>query len=506
MNGTKPQHGGKYRILIVASEMYPYAKVGGLADVVAALAGALKRLEHDVRVVIPHYRLIDLAYWHAERVLESMGVWMGNREEWCSVFGIKTDTEVPVYLIEHQLYFDRWGLYHDASMQDYADNPVRFGFFTRAALQLCKDIGFQPDIVHANDWQTALAPGYLKIWHWNDPVLGGAASLLTLHNVAHQGIYPANCYDYLGLGRQNFTEEKIESYGKVNFLKGGIYYADIVTAVSPTFADEITQPFGGFGLAPYLSRRGEALLSILNGIDYAIWDPERDPLLPAHFCARHLAGKRECKRHLQRTFELPVDDHVALIGAIGRFVEQKGFHLIAQAIEGILREMHIQFVILGSGAHHLQDYFWHLPSRYHGQTGSYIGFEDKRAHLIEAGCDFFLMPSLFEPCGLNQMYSQRYGTLPIVHATGGLDDTVQNYDEATGEGTGFKFWKPSPQALHYTVGWAISTYYDRPHHLSTMIESAMTRDFSWEKSAHQYEYAYAQAIRRKQRFDAGLAC
>jgi starch synthase len=406
------------------------------------------------------------------------------------------------YLIEHQLYFDRWGLYHDASMHDYDDNPARFGFFSRAALQLCKDIGFKPDIVHANDWQTALAPAYLKIWHWDDPILGGAAAVITLHNVAYQGIYPLSFYDYLGLGWQNFTEEKFESYKKVNFLKGGIYYSDVITAVSPAFAREITQPYGGFGLAPYLCRRGDDLIGILNGIDYALWDPERDPFIPAHFSVHDLEGKRECKRRLQQSFGLPVDDEVALIGAIGRFVKQKGFHLIAQAIEGILRDMHVQFVILGSGEHVLQDYFWNLPGRYSGRVGSFIGFDDKRAHQIEAGCDFFLMPSLFEPCGLNQMYSQRYGTLPVVHATGGLDDTVQNYDEATGQGTGFKFWQPSPQALHYTVGWAISTYYDRPQHIRGMIETAMRQDFSWEKSALHYEAAYARAIRNKQRLDA----
>ena len=503
MKRTARENSDTYRILIVASEMYPYAKVGGLADIASALPAALKKMGHDVRVVIPRYRSIDLERWNARQTLESMGVWMGDRQEWCSVFELTSEAGVPVYLIEHQLYFDRWGLYHDASMHDYDDNPVRFGFFSRAALQLCKDIGFKPDIVHANDWQTALVPAYLKIWHWDDPILGAAASVITLHNVAYQGIYPLSFYDYLGLGWQNFTEEKFESYKKVNFLKGGIYYADAVTAVSPAFAREIMQPYGGFGLAPYISRRGDDLIGILNGIDYALWDPERDPLIPAHFSVHDLEGKRECKRQLQQTFGLPVDDGVALIGTIGRLVEQKGFHLIAQAIEGILRDMHVQFVILGSGEHYLQDYFWNLPGRYSGRAGSYIGFDDRLAHRIEAGCDFFLMPSLFEPCGLNQMYSQRYGTLPIVHATGGLDDTVQNYNEATGQGTGFKFWQPSPQALHYTVGWAISTYYDRPQHIRRMIETAMRQDFSWEKSARHYEAVYAQAIRNKQRLDVG---
>ena len=491
-----------HKILIIASEMDPYAKVGGLADMVASLASALKKRGHDVRVVMPRYREIDGEEFNLSVHLRSMGVWMGENEEWCSVYRAYTDTNVPVYFIEHLVYFDRPGLYHDAMMHDYDDNPRRFGFLSRAGLQLCKDIGFSPDVVHVHDWQTALAPAYQKTWHWNDPILGNAASVLTLHNAAYQGIYPKDHYDYLGLGWHNFTEDKFESYGKVNFLKGGIHYADVVTGVSPSFVREITYPHGGFGLAPFLSKKGEQLIGILNGIDYSNWNPETDPFLPAHYSSHSLKGKKECKKHLQQTFDLHTDSHVALIGTIGRFVEQKGFHLIAQAIESMLNGMHIQFVVLGSGSSDLQDFFGYLPTRYSGRVGSYIGFDNERAHLIEAGCDFFLMPSLFEPCGLNQMYSQRYGTLPIVHATGGLDDTVVNYNEITGEGTGFKFWNVSSEALYYATGWAISTYYDRPHHMEKMIKAAMNQDFSWDKSAREYERAYAQAIKSKKMYDS----
>ena len=489
------------KILFVISEMYPYAKVGGLGDVAASLPKALKKMGHDVRVVIPRYGFIDPDHYRAQICLQSMGVWMGDKEEWCSVYRTESAGSVPVYMIEHGLYFHREGLYHDNSMNDYDDNPRRFAFFSRAALQLAKDMEFKPDIVHANDWQTALSCAYLKVWHWNDPLLGDAASILTLHNVAYQGIYPKEFFNYVGLGWQNFTEEKFESYGKVNFLKGGVHYADLVNAVSPSFADEITAPGGGFGLAPYLSNKKENVVGILNGIDYEIWNPQTDPNLPAHFSAEKPAGKQKCKQELQKTFDLKTDKKVALIGTIGRFVEQKGFHLIAQAIERVLNDMHVQFVILGSGESDLQDYFGNLPVRYPGKAGSYIGYDNKRAHLIEAGCDFFLMPSLFEPCGLNQMYSMHYGTLPIVRATGGLNDTVENYNEKAGTGTGFKFSDTSADALYYTVGWAVSTYYDRPKHMHSMIRAAMKRDFSWQSSASRYVTAYRKALENKKRFN-----
>jgi starch synthase len=491
----------KLNILIVSSEMYPYAKIGGLADVVASLSGALKKTGHDVRVVIPRYAMIDKESLNAQKVVEPMGVWMGNKEEWCTVYQITSNSEVPVYLIEHQLYFDRWGLYHDSSMHDYDDNPLRFSFLSRAALQLCKDIQFKPDVVHANDWQTALTPAYLKVWHWNDPLLGSAASMLTIHNIAYQGIYPKKHMEYIGLGWHNFTEDKLESYDQINFLKGGIHYADVITAVSPTFAKEITAPYGGFGLSPYLASKTDSLMGIINGIDYAVWSPQNDQLIPANFSIQDLSGKKICKKKLQNTFDLAEDDHVAVIGAIGRFVEQKGFHLLAQTIESLIQNMHVQFVILGTGDRNLEEFFGNLPARYSGKAGSYIGFDNYRAHLITAGCDFFLMPSLFEPCGLNQMYSQHYGTLPIVRATGGLDDTVENYDESSGNGSGFKFWEPTSHALYYTVGWAISTYYDRPHHMKMMIQKAMSKDFSWESSASHYVEAYHKAIENKKRLD-----
>ncbi len=489
------------KILFVASEVYPFAKVGGLADVVSALCAKLQEFGHNVRVVMPCYRIIDRNRFGLHLRLAPMGVWMGDSEEWCAVYEATGPGGVIVYFIEHQLYFDRDGLYHDNDMNDFDDNPRRFGFLSRAALQLCRDIGFGPDIVHAHDWQTALTPAYLKLWHWNDRLLGSAASMLTIHNIAYQGCYPKSHMTYLGLGWDNFTPEKFESYDRINFLKGGIHYADFITTVSPTFAREITTPFGGFGLAPYLSSRGSTFRGIINGIDYSVWDPQTDPMLPAHFSPESLAGKKECKRVLQEMFDLDRDDHIALIGVVGRFVEQKGFELLARTIERILTGMHVQFAVLGSGERHLESFFGDLPRRYSGRAGSYIGFDNRRAHIIQAGADFLLMPSLFEPCGLTQMFAQRYGTLPVVRATGGLDDTVEQYQESTGDGTGFKFWDATEDALYFTVGWAISTYYDRGHHIQKMRVSAMGRDFSLQHQAKEYEITYFQAIENKKKWD-----
>jgi starch synthase len=491
------------KVLLVASEMTPIVKAGGLADVVGALPIALRRRGHDVRVVIPKYRSVDPERWGGRRILAPMGVWMGTEQLWCAVWEVITPQGVPVYLIEHEGLFGREGLYHDNSMRDYDDNPERFGFLSRAALQLCIELQFSPDVVHANDWQTALVPAYQRIWHWDDPILGRSASLLTLHNVAHQGIYPKHHYDFLGLGWNNFTPDCFETYDQLNMLKGGLDYADVVTAVSPNFAREVTRPHGGFGLAPYLASKGRNLLGIVNGIDVDSWDPANDPHLPARYSHTERAGKKACKRELQRRFGLEQDEHVVLLGTVGRFVDQKGYHLLAEALDGLLQHMHVQLAVLGTGESHLEYVFGTAPARYPGRVGSYIGFSEELAHLIEAGSDLFLMPSLFEPCGLNQMYSQRYGTLPVVHAVGGLVDTVDDYDESTGGGTGFHFQAANAIALHYGIGRAVATWYDRPEHIQGMIQTAMEKDFSWSRSAQQYERAYLQAIDVKSLWDAG---
>jgi starch synthase len=328
-------------------------------------------------------------------------------------------------------------------------------------------------------------------------VLGKAASLLTIHNIAYQGRYDASCYPYLGLGWHNFNPGTFEDSGAVNFLKGGIVYADMVNTVSPTYANETRTPALGYGMAPYLNAKGDNYLGIVNGVDYTEWNPEVDKLIPANYSAEDLSGKAICKAALQRRFALEEDATIPIVGVVSRFAEQKGLHLLAESIEGIIASMRVQFVILGSGDPGLEAYFGSLPARYPGRVGSYIGYSNELAHWIEAGADFFIMPSIYEPCGLNQIYSLRYGTLPIVRATGGLDDTVIQYDEATGSGTGFKFWSPSADAVYFTVGWAVSTFYDRKEHMAAMIQQAMAQDFSWERSATEYVAVYERAMRNK---------
>jgi len=449
---------------------------------------------------MPLYQRIDRAKFKIEPILSPVGVWMGGAEEWCTVHGTSNAEGVPVYFIEFANYFDRVGLYHDDEFNDYLDNPRRFAFLSRAALQFCKDIGFKPDIIHAHDWQTALAPAYLKIWHWDDQVLGAAASVLTIHNIGYQGKYPARDYAYTGLQSGNFTSRKFEDHGAMNYLKGGIHYSDMVNTVSPSYARETRTPELGYGMAMYLNDKGDRYLGILNGVDYDDWNPATDALIPQTYTTKDLSGKVVCKRVLQERLDLEIEEGVPIVGVVSRFVDQKGLDLLAAAIEPIVNNMRVQFAILGSGDKGLEWYFGGLPARYSGRIGSFIGYNNQLAHLIEAGSDFFVMPSRYEPCGLNQIYSLKYGTLPVVRATGGLDDTVQQYDEASGEGTGFKFWDTSSHAIYYAVGWAVSTYYDRPHHIAQMQQKAMQQSFTWETSALQYEQVYRRAIEIKQSF------
>jgi len=485
------------KIAMIASECVPFAKTGGLADVAGALPKALTGLGHEVIVIHPLYGSIDRDRHAIVPFMDRIGVWMGNTLEWCAVHKATGIGGITVYFIEYDKYFRRDGLYHDAWFNDFPDNPKRFAFFTRAALQLLRDLYWIPDIVHAHDWQTALAPAFLKVWHWNDPILSKAASILTIHNLAYQGSYGAEIIDYTGLKWDNFKPEIFEDHGRMNFLKGGIYFADQVNTVSPTYAEETRSGPLSCGMAPFLAAKGDRYGGILNGVDYSLWSPEHDRHIPRPYSANDLRGKQEAKKLLQETMGLTVDEKVPLIGVVSRFVEQKGLDVTAQVIERILGDMAAQFVVLGAGDKGLEQFYGTLPSRLPGLVGAYIGYSDELSHLIEAGSDFFLMPSRYEPCGLNQIYSLRYGTLPIVRDTGGLADTVEQYDEKEGTGTGFKFQHLSATAIYDTVGWAASTWYDRPEHIAAMRRAAMGKDFSWEASAKAYATLYEKAISPK---------
>ncbi|MGM0443673.1 MAG: glycogen synthase [Fibrobacterota bacterium] len=492
-------------VLFVSSEVVPLAKTGGLADVVAALAANLKERGHTVRVVIPYYSKIKETSPHTDTVLDSMCVKMGpGIEEWCAVRSIRGNGDVEVWLIEHDGFFNREGIYHDDQFNDYWDNPKRYGFLSRAALQVAIDTGFSPDIIHANDWQTALVAAYQKIWFWDNPVIGGAASVLTIHNARYQGKYSGENYHWLGFDGSHFTPDKFEDFGDLNMLKGGVWFADMVNTVSPTHAAELTAPYSDFGMEIPLSNKGDHFLGILNGVDYNEWCPENDKLIPAHFSVEDLSGKAVCKAELQREFLLDERPDVPVIGIVGRMVDQKGYQLLMPVMDAILENNAVQFVILGSGDKGMEWFFGGLPARYPGQVGSWIGYSNEKAHLIEAGADMFLMPSIFEPCGLNQIYSLKYGTLPIVRAVGGLDDSVHNFDIHRNDGTGFKFWDATPEAVQGTVEWAVDTWYTHPDAFDWLRRRAMRENFSWELATDYYLDFYREAFNAKERHDSSF--
>ncbi|HLP73783.1 MAG TPA: glycogen synthase GlgA [Bacteroidales bacterium] len=493
------------RILMVSAECAPFSKSGGLGDVVGALPSFLNKNGAEVIVVTPLYSFIDRKKFSIEPLRGNLNVLVGNDLLSCRIHQSKLQGDVPVYFIEYEPYFERPGMYHDAHFNDYSDNPKRFAFLSKAALNLCHQLDFSPDIVHANDWHTAMTPAFLKIFFGNDPLFKGTASVLTIHNIAYQGRYNSYYYFSTGMGWEDFTQDKFEHFGDVNFLKGGIHYADVVNTVSKGYADETRIPPGGYGLEYFLIKKGDDFAGILNGADYSHWNPETDRLIPANYSKEDLKGKAVCKEVLQKQMGLVPDPGIPLIGIVSRLVEQKGFHIVAQCINELIDNEDVQFAILGSGDRNLENFFRGLGDIYPGWVGTYIGFDNELAHLIEAGSDMFLMPSLYEPCGLNQIYSLKYGTLPIVRATGGLDDTVENYDPETGEGTGFKFHDPDCTAVSNTIMWALDTYYNNREHFGKMVQSAMSRHFSWDDSAGEYMKLYEKALSKVRQGNAAAA-
>lgn len=478
----------------MASECAPFVKAGGLGDVVSGLPIALRALGCDARVVMPRYEVISTK--GMTRHEAPLGVPLGAGEAWAGVLETRVPgTDVPVYLLDHRELFGRGYLY-DPPGGVAMDNLVRFAFLCRGALQLCRHLDFIPDVMHVHDWPTALVPVYLNTVEAHGP-LAQTASVLTIHNIAHQAKFPAKDLWATHLPASEMRPDSLEDFGGVNPLKGGLYHATKLTTVSPGYAREIRTAMGGAGLHRLLDFRGGDLVGILNGIDDAVWNPETDVHLPARFSASDLSGKAECKRALQKELHLAERPDVPLIGVVSRLSGQKGTDVILAALSRIL-DLDAQVVILGSGDPAAEGYL-HVRSHHGGgRFRAWIGFSEVLAHRIEAAADLFLMPSRFEPCGLNQLYSQRYGTLPIVRATGGLDDTVDNYDPATGEGTGFKLWDLHPDSLIQTVKWAIETYRERPQHFRAMQVRAMKKPLGWDVAARQYldVYRWAVAARR----------
>ncbi|WP_224961464.1 glycogen synthase GlgA [Geomonas subterranea] len=487
----------RLNILITASEAVPFAKEGGLADVVGALPKYLEARGHDVRVVMPRYYKVDRERYQLRQLpgvlVVPMGI-IGNM--YCGVYqGIMPGSNVPIYFLEHEDFYGRDSLY-ERDNQGYLDNDNRFIFLSKASLELCKMLQFPPDLVHAHDWHTAAVPVLMNTWYRHDHHLAQAASLLTIHNMQHQGSFYEGAMDVLGIGWHHFTFLELEMDNQVNLLKGGIYHATMLNTVSEGYAREIQTAEYGWGLEGVVRQRSETLSGILNGVDYHEWNPEEDRFLPANFSARDMGGKGVCKRELQRSLGLPEREDVPLIGMVSRLVKQKGIDVLAQALPRLL-ELDIQLVLLGAGEPWAHFYFGGVAADRPDRFACRIGYDNSLAHRIEAGCDFFLMPSAFEPCGLNQMYSMRYGTLPIVRATGGLDDSVQNFNAAERTGDGFKFWNPDAGALFDTVGWAVHTWYHDPEGIAALRQNAMAKRFTWENAAEKYERLYLEGIKRK---------
>ena len=480
------------KILMVTSELLPHAKTGGLADMVTALSAELGKEDTDIRIIIPRYYSIDRD--SLKKHLYPLGVPMPYGEEWAGLYeSVLPGTDIPVYFIDHEEAFGRDGIYSHNGEEGFKDNAKRFAVFNRAVFQVCRAIGWIPDIFHCHDWASALVPYFLKREE-KYREFSSSSSVLTIHNLGYQGIFSLDDVSYIQNERDLHSVSTLEFSGALNFLKAGIMSADMITTVSPTYAEEIKTPYFGHGLDGLLRYRQEDLTGILNGADYNHWNPETDPYLsPDNYSASKTAARAGVKKRLQKEMGLPVDNKVPLVGMVTRLAEQKGIRELAAPGEGslfsILRDMNVQFAVLGSGDKWCENELSHLSSVFPGFK-VWIGYNDRLAHIIEGGSDFFLMPSRYEPCGLNQLYSLKYGSIPIVRNTGGLADTVDNYDQETGEGTGFMFDDLNPGVLYNVLGWAVSTWYDRRNDITKLRKRGMKLDFSWKKSAGKYMELY----------------
>jgi starch synthase len=476
------------RIAFITPEAYPFVKTGGLADVSFSLPRALARRGHDVRLIIPRYYRIDRERFGLRPVPPPLGVSLGTGEKWAAVYESRFLGEVPAYFLEHDNYFGRDGLYDDG-YGAYADNGERFAFFCRGALNALKALDFRPDIIHCNDWQTGLAPVYLRTVFARDEFFRGTASLITVHNVGYQGVFPDAMMECALLGREHFHAGALEYFGQVNFLKGGLVFSDAVTTVSRTYAEEIQRPEFGYNLAGVFASLGGRLYGITNGVDYEKWEPSSDPGIPARYSAEDLKGKRACRKALQRRFNLAADGKVPLIGTVSRLTYQKGMDVLAEALFLLARDERFQFVLLGSGEDGIIRRFEDLRRAFPDRVGLFWGYDEELAHLVEAGTDIYAMPSRYEPCGLNQMYSLRYGSVPVVRATGGLDDTVVDAFAHPESGTGFKFSELNPQVLADTLARVFEARRDKKT-WEGLVRRGMAVHYSWDDAAAEYEKVY----------------
>ncbi|OGL45727.1 MAG: starch synthase [Candidatus Schekmanbacteria bacterium RBG_16_38_10] len=481
-------------ILIASPEVVPFAKTGGLADVAGALPKAVSKLgNHKVAVVLPKYKMIDEKKFNLKVINENLKIGFDSKEMPVRIFYGEIDGSIPVYFVDSPEYYAREGLYQKEN-KDYPDNAERFAFFAKAALEVCKTLNFKPDVIHCHDWQAALIPVLLKGFCQQDSFFKNTATVFTIHNIGYQGNFPPEKVSFIKFPDEFYTMRGLEFYGNINFLKGGLVFSEIINTVSRKYSLEIQTPEYGCGLEGVLKERSKDLYGIINGIDYEEWSPEKDKLIKYNFSRDDLSGKAFCKKELQRELGLKQDMKVPVIGVISRIAEQKGLDLIAEVFDTMM-QMDLQFVLLGSGEKELEEFFQKAFKKYSGRFGVKIGFDNGLAHSIEAGSDMFLMPSRYEPCGLNQIYSIRYGTVPIVRATGGLDDTITDFEEDKEKGNGFKFEEASAQQMLRRIKTALKYYNSRDW--MKIVENGMKADFSWDASARKYVELYGLAVRKK---------
>ncbi|HTW45698.1 MAG TPA: glycogen synthase GlgA [Acidobacteriaceae bacterium] len=482
-------------IVFAASECVPYVKTGGLADVVGAVPREVVSLGHRATVYLPYYRQVRERAPEKAVAIHSLTIPFQYYNRFSAILDGGVHDGVQFYFVDSPEMFDRESLYATQT-GDYPDNWERFGLFSRAVLEAAKQLGV-PDIFHAHDWQTSMIPVYLRTIYYFDPALRNAGTVLTIHNAGYQGWFPPQTTERLLLPWEIFTMDRVEHYDTFNFLKGGIVYSDAITTVSRKYAEEIQTPEFGEKLDGVLRTRAADLHGILNGVDYKEWDPATDHNIAAHYTPENLEGKKECRRDLLHAFGAEhVADETPVLGIVSRFATQKGFDLIAQIAPRLLSG-DVFLIALGTGEPYYEGLFRTIQNQYHGTASIKIAYDSILAHKVEAGADIFLMPSRYEPCGLNQIYSMKYGTVPVVHATGGLDDTVDEWDAATQVGSGFKFMNQTADDFYSALERALEVFRNDKKSWVQIMRNGMAKSYTWQKPAKEYVDVYQQVARRR---------
>ncbi len=483
------------RVLMVTPEATPFAQTGGLGEVLFALPAELAGLGVEVDVIMPKYRGIDTNHFRIEKLKASIELTLNAKQLTAGLWSFNDERGVRYLFVEADNYYDRDYLYGTPE-GDYEDNAERFVFLTRAAIEWALLSGNRYDVFHSHDWQAALTPVYLRTLYPGERQVSRSSSVMTIHNLGYQGIFWHLDMPLVGVGWEFFTPSHMEFHGKLNFLKSGIVFAEKVNTVSPGYRNEILTPAFGFGLEGVLQEKGDDLVGILNGVDYTVWNPEKDPLIAARYSSDDLSGKAVCKAALQRTAHVAVRPDVPIITMVSRLSSQKGIDILAGAFHDLMKQ-DVQIVLLGTGEARYQNIFKELGQQYPDRTGIFLAYDYELAHRIFAGADILLAPSRYEPCGLNQLYALRYGTVPIVRATGGLIDTVEECSLERDSGTGFVFFQETSSSLEQTVLQAVEIYRNHPEAWVRLMKRGMEKDFSWKRSAQQYVALYESAMAKR---------